>query len=211
MASDPFIDTLVGDLKPVSARSRRRDMLLLLGFGAVELLLVVLMLGMRPDMPLAAHDMAFWWKLAGLLAIFLLSGAALVMGLYPAGRLPRFRASLAGLVITLLLSGWLIDAAGRGDLAARLMPAEGLGCVLETLTAGLPMLVLVGWLAGRSAPTLLARTGLSAGLAAAAAGGLAFVLSCPHNDPLYVVVWYGGSMALLALVGWGLLPRLLRW
>ncbi|MEI6417637.1 MAG: NrsF family protein [Sphingomonadales bacterium] len=209
--TDPFIDTLVAELQPVRPRSRWRDLAGLLALLLAELALVVVVLGLAPGMPLAMHTMAFWWKLAGLLALFGLASAALVLELNPAGRLPRFGANLAGLAVLLLLSGWLIDAGQQGDLVARLMPAEGLHCVRDTLLAGLPMLVLNGWLGRRGAPTQLARTGLAAGLAAAAAGGLAFVLSCPHHDPLYVVVWYGGAMLVLAGLGRLLLPRLLRW
>ena len=59
-------------------------------------------------------------------------------------------------------------------------------------------------------PTL-ARTSLTAGIAAAAWGAFVFVFACPYDDPLYIVVWYGVGCALVALLSRAVLPWLTRW
>ncbi len=63
----------------------------------------------------------------------------------------------------------------------------------------------------RGAPTQPTRTAAAAGLAAAGFGAFVFAFHCPHDDPLYVAVWYGG--AVLAVTGLArlILPRLTRW
>ena len=50
-----------------------------------------------------------------------------------------------------------------------------------------------------------------AGVAAAGWGAFVFAWSCPHADPLYVIVWYGLAVTLGAALGRWLLPRALRW
>jgi hypothetical protein len=38
-----------------------------------------------------------------------------------------------------------------------------------------------------------------------------FVFACPHDDPLYVAVWYTVGCGLVTLVARLLLPLLTRW
>ena len=49
--------------------------------------------------------------------------------------------------------------------------------------------------------------------AARNAGWAAFVfmLGCPHDDPLYIAVWYPAGCSVSALAAWAILARLARW
>jgi len=67
------------------------------------------------------------------------------------------------------------------------------------------------WALRKGAPTHLTLTGAVAGLVAGALGAAAVVVhQTGHSIPL-IALWYGGPIALCAVVGGILGPRLLRW
>jgi hypothetical protein len=107
----------------------------------------------------------------------------------------------------------LIDAgaSGRNELLARLAWRDGLDCLANIMLLTLPLVLALGLLMRRGAPTQPGRTAAAAGLAAAAAGAVVFALHCPHDDPLYVAVWYGGAVLGVAATARAALPRLVRW
>jgi hypothetical protein len=113
----------------------------------------------------------------------------------------------------LLAAGWLLDAgaAGRAALIARLDWREGVDCLWNVGLLSLPLVTALALLMRRGAPTQPGRTALAAGLAAAGFGAFVFAFHCPHDDPLYVAVWYGGAVALVSGLARLLLPRLARW
>ncbi|WP_426167224.1 NrsF family protein [Sandarakinorhabdus sp. DWP1-3-1] len=213
---DLLIDGLVADLRPVQPRRWTRDALLIVALILVEIPLLIALRGMRPDMPAAMGEMAFWWKLAALASFAGLSGAALLVSLDPAvtngPRLARLWRALAIVVPVALGLGWLIDAATRGpSLTARLDWREGVDCLISIFLLSLPMIAALVVLMRRGAPTRPEQTALAAGLAAAGFGAFIFGFHCSHDDPLYVAVWYGGAVLVVALLSRWLLPRLVRW
>jgi hypothetical protein len=215
--ADPLIDGLVADLGPVRPRRWQPEVLMLAGLALVEILLFVTIIGVRPDMPDAMGTMPFWWKSGSLAALFLLSGAALLVSLDPATttarRLSPLWRSLAVAVPVLLAAGWLIDAGaeGRAALIARLDWREGVDCLKNVWILSLPPVVALGLLMRRGASTQPGRTALAAGLAAAGFGAFVFAFHCDHDDPLYVALWYGGAVAAVAGLARLILPRLTRW
>lgn len=217
MQTDFLIDQLVADLGPVRPRSRGREALMLAGLIIVEILLFVTLQELRPDMPEAMATPAFWWKSGSFAVIAILAAAAMLTSLDPATTTPRRLAGLwRGLAIFAPLAlalGWLIDAgaSGRGNLLARLEWRDGVDCLANIALLTLPLVLAFGVLMRRGAPTQPGRTSAAAGLAAAGFGAFIFAFHCPHDDPLYVAVWYGG--AVLAVTGLArlLMPRLVRW
>jgi hypothetical protein len=67
------------------------------------------------------------------------------------------------------------------------------------------------WALRKGAPTSLTRTGAIAGLVAGALGAAIFAFHHPGGSLPFIVLWYGGSILLCALVGAILGARLLRW
>jgi hypothetical protein len=130
-----------------------------------------------------------------------------------ARRLAGFWRGIAIAAPAALALGWLIDAgaSGRSALVARLEWRDGVDCLVNIALLTLPLVLAFGVLMRRGAPTQPGRTSAAAGLAAAGFGAFVFAFHCPHDDPLYVAVWYGG--AVLAVTGAArlLLPRLTRW
>lgn len=213
MSTDPLIDRLVTDLRPVKRRTPWRDAVILTVLGVVEITFVLMMGMMRPDMPHAMHMPSFWWKTASLATIAAISGVTALISLSPT-RSPRRGLHLVGAVTLIVLAlGWLIDAlqAGPAALWHRLDPVHGLMCARKIVELSLPIALALGVLARRGAPVDSYGTAWAAGIAAAAFGALIFALACPFDDPLYLAVWYLLAGGVVALATRLILPLLTRW
>jgi hypothetical protein len=213
MQTDPLIDRLTNELKPVRRRTARSDAVAVVVLCAVELGLFLALGMMRPDMSMAMHVPSFWWKVASLGLIALVSGTIAVISLDPV-RSPRpGLRRIVTLIAVCLAIGWILDAS-RGGLPAlqsRLDWPNGLQCLYKMVVLSVPAVIGLGLLMRRGAPTDHAGTALAAGLAAAAWGAFVFVFACPFDDPLYVTVWYSLGCGAVTLFARLMLPRLTRW
>jgi hypothetical protein len=213
MRTDPLIERLISELKPVRLRTVWTDAIALVALGAVELGLFLALGMVRPDMLMAMHRPSFWWKLASLGLIALVSGAVAIMSLDPV-RLPRRGLRWIVALITVCLAiGWILDASrdGFSALLTRLDWPNGLECLYEMVALSVPAVLGLGLLMRRGAPTDPGGTALAAGLAAAAWGAFVFVFACPFDDPFYVAVWYSLGCGAVTLFARLTLPRLTRW
>jgi hypothetical protein len=213
MPNNQLIDRLAGDLKPVRRRRPRIEGLLLMALCVLELALFLGMGQARPDMHMAMGLPSFWWKLGSMGLIAVAGGVTAIWSLDPATS-PRRGLRLLIIVIALCFAtGWLVDAARAGipTLAARLAWHDGLQCVYKMVVLSVPPVIGLGLLMRRGAPTDTGGTALAVGIAAAAWGAFVFVFACPHDDPLYVAVWYTVGCGLVTLVARLLLPLLTRW
>ncbi len=214
---DPLIDALVADFHAVTPRQWRREAAFVAALVMAELLFFLTMRGARPDMADAMATPAMWWKILSPAAIALLAVAAALMSLDPAVTTPRRTAPLwwtIGLAAPLAVAaGWVIDAgaSGQAALLARLDWRAGVDCLFGVVILALPPVLALGVLVRRGASTQPARTAAAAGLAAAAFAAFIFAFHCDHDDPLYVMVWYGGAVAGITLLSRLILPRLSRW
>jgi hypothetical protein len=211
MQIDPLIDRLTKELKPVRRRTAWSDATALVVLGAIELGLFLGM--MRPDMPMAIHLPSFWWKLASLGLIALVSGTVAIMSLDPVRSPRRGLRWIVALIAVCLAIGWILDASHDGlpALLSRLDWPNGLQCLYKMLVLSVPAVIGLGLLMRRGAPTDHGGTALAAGLAAAAWGAFVFVFACPFDDPLYVTVWYSLGCGAVTLFARLTLPRLTWW
>ncbi|WP_428487066.1 NrsF family protein [Rhodopila sp.] len=213
MPNDRLIDRLVSELKPVSRRTVGRDALILVALCMIELALFLASGAMRPDMPAAMHLPSFWWKLGSLGLIASVGGGIAVVSLDPVQSPRRGLRWLVAAVAMCLAIGWVIDAEHREmpTLAARVNWHAGLECVYQMVLLSVPAVVGLGLLMRRGAPTDKAGTALAVGIAAAAWGAFVFVFACPHDDPLYIAIWYCVGCGLVTGFARLVLPRLTRW
>ncbi len=213
MSEVRIIDRLVSDLQPVRPRRAWRDALWLAALALVELALVVRLSAPRADIAAAITAPMFWWKLASCAGLAATGAAALFALLSPEARADAGRrwmlgaAAVAGLVGVVLIGFTALPASVQMTLDWR----EGLDCILRVEIYALPMATATVWLARRAAPASPRAAALAAGLASAGWGALLFAWQCPHDDPLYVVVWYGLALAVGAGLARLVLPRFLRW
>ncbi len=213
MPSDRFIQQLVGELKPIRRRRVGIEALALASLFLVELALFLGLGAMRPDMPVAMRAASFWWKLGSLGLIALVGVGVAVCSLDPV-RSPRSGLRwLTAIIAVSLTIGWAIDASrdGMPGLAARLNWPDGLRCVSKMVLLSVPAAIGLGLLIRRGAATDSGGTALAAGIAAAAWGAFVFVFACPHDDPLYIALWYAVGCGIVTLASRLLLPRLTRW
>lgn len=213
MSSERTIERLVSNLAPVRPTRSSRDATMLAGLCLAEIALFVLLGQARQDLGAATALPVFWWKLGAMAALSVVGVAAALRSFRPGdasrGGLRLFYAIAAAA----LVAGWGFDAAyaDAGTVGARLMWREGVACVFAMVVLSLPPIIALALLMRRGAPVDRRASALAAGLASAAWGASVFTLNCPHDDPLYVAVWYSAGCALIALAARLILPRIGRW
>lgn len=213
MQTDPMIDRLVGDLKPVRPRKIHADVLMLVVLFVADLGLFVGLGSIRPGLPDAMEQPSFWWKLSSTGVIALAGAAVALLSFDPVKSARPGLRWIAGIVAASLLAGWAIGASPDGwhNLPARLDWRDGLDCVFKVVVLSVPAVIGHGLLMRRGAPTDLGASALSAGIGSAGWGAFIFVFACPYDDPLYITVWYFVGCGITTLVARLILPWLARW
>ena len=209
-----LIDRLAGELEPVRRRSDRTDALTVALLCGLELALFLGAGMARPDLRAAAELPSFWWKLGSCGLFALAAAAAAIRSFDPAETPRRYLRWLPVIVALSAGAGALIDGAARdqaSSLIARLGSPGGVRCVATIVGLSLPSVAAFGLLMRRGAATEPGGTALAAGVAAAAWAAFVFAFACPHDDPLYVAVWYGAGCGPVVLLARLLLPTLTRW
>jgi hypothetical protein len=212
MKTNQLINLLSTNLEPVKRGETTKTLtwtILAGGLAAVCLMLVTV--GLRPG---------GGWFFSGYLLLKLLlmliligAGAALLAKLAIPGQDARKPYTIIWLVFLAIGSAG-ICALVLGPPAARdqmMMGSQWATCALcIPLFAVVPFAALI-WALRKGAPTNLRRTGAVAGLVAGALGAVAYAFHCPDDSMPFIALWYGGMVALCALLGAMLGPRLLRW
>ncbi|MCE7796011.1 DUF1109 domain-containing protein [Sphingobium sufflavum] len=213
MNFDTLIDSLASDLKPVPRHAVGRRLLLgMAGGGAVTLLLISIILGVRSDLGLAMRGFAFWMKWAytislGIGAVALVARLARpepirLIGFWPV-TIPF--ALLAALAVTELAH------VPSSDWFAMWLGASWKKCPWLVLMLSAPIFAGLLWSFRRLAPTRLRVAGAAAGLSAGAWAATLYCLHCPEVSALFVLTWYTLGILLAAGAGAWIGPRLLRW
>lgn len=210
---DDFLDSLAGDLAPIRRRSPHLEVLALAGLCGLELALFLAAGLARPNLLAAFGLPMFWWKLISLGGLAVLGFGTALRSFAPEVSPRRGLLLMAMIVAVVLGAGWLFDAVMHegGDLVALLNWRDGLHCVGFVVGLSVPPVALLAVLMRRAAATHGPESALAIGAGAAAWAAFVFVFACPHDDPLYVAVWYGFGCGLTVLLVRLLLPRLTRW
>jgi len=212
--NDPFIDQLVNDLQP--KRPLRDTDLWALGiigfiFAAIAIAGTI---GLRPDFFQAAKTGALFWK-PGIFFIAWLASSLLIMSLSrPHGKIKKWHLSLFILALFTLLYQLLIQSqfVGSKEVGQVLRDKSAIYC-LSIITGGGGLLLFAAWKlwitnAASMQPKLL---GLLAGLNAGSIMAAIYAMHCDIDVALYVLVYYGLSIAMLSAVGAYFGQKLLRW
>jgi hypothetical protein len=213
MSHESLINRLTEDLKPVRRRRLSVDIAVVAAICAVELVLFFALRAARPDMPMEMHQPSFWWRLASLGLIALISGALAILSFNPVYS-PRHAIRWLWLIVAICLGFGLLINAGpdaQSRFIDRLNWHAGLQCATKMVLLSIPPVIGLAMLMRRGAPTDRRRTALLAGLAAASWGAFVFVFACPFNDPLYIAVWYSVGCGIVTALSRFILPRLSRW
>lgn len=211
--TDDFIDSLVGDLKPVPQNTLgRRFMAGILPALIVSLLLMLAILGLRIDMATALMLPMFWVKSAYNALIALAAFVALFQLARPDGSRGRLFLSLAAIVLVMAAAaGMQLMMAPPETHAEMIMGHSAISCPFLIFGFALPILGGAMYVLRRAAPTDLRLTGFVAGIAAGGAGAWVYSWFCTENGMPFVLIWYSLGIFCTGLLGAFAGPRLLRW
>ena len=213
MVDHQLLERLVDDLRPSRRRRPGIEAMAILLLCALELALLLGTGFARRDMTQAMSQASFWWKLGSLGLLAVGGGFTSILSFDPARSPRRGLRWLLALVALCVGAGWFVATphAALSALLARIDSSGGIVCVAKIMVLSIPPLLGLGLLMRRAAPTEPGHTALAVGITAAACGAFMFVFACPHDDPLYIAVWYLVGCGLVTLATRLLLPILTRW
>ena len=213
MKTDDLITALARQAEAVDPRAPVRRLLLasLLGVAAA-LPLMLWRLGVNPGLAADTQEPMFWIKW-GFVALVAGGSAVLVARLARPGVDARraAQAVVAPLVALWGLAAVVLLVAAPAERMPLVMGSSWSSCPLNIAMLSLPAFVLLLAAVRTLAPTRLRRAGAATGLYAGALGTLAYLLHCPELEAPFLAIWYVLGMAIPAVIGAAIGPRVLRW
>lgn len=174
--------------------------------------LMLAVLGPRPDVVDALAAPLFWQK-AGALALLvaLATVAAHRVGL--PGRPLRSAERLRWLAPAWLAiaTGVVLLATPAGERLAQFQSPTILVCLTMVPLLSVPTAAAMVWALRRSAPTEPARAARAVGWMSGAMGAFAYAFHCQADQPGYVLLWYGLAVMLTVVATQATATRWLRW
>ncbi len=216
-ASEKLLDDLAGDLRPVRPLNARA---LWLGAGAAVVaaaLYIFFYYGPRPEIAAFVRGQGMSSVMAWLKPLlFVLTGAGALWAVAdlarPEGRL-RWR-TLVPLIgaLAIELGALTGDALTKPSDVATGLHQPAILCVTTVVCGGLAGLIVLWrlWLrrAATSHPLVL---GAMAGLATGSLMAAAYAVHCDRDWSVYILVYYGGGVAITSAIAAVLGRRILRW
>nr|WP_245355651.1 DUF1109 domain-containing protein [Rhizobium leguminosarum] len=204
---------MVSDLTPVPRNALwRRFALGILPALGFSLLLMLLVLGPRVDMPDVLMLPVFWIKsaynaliaIAAFLTVYRLSRPDDSEGRFFVWLALIFAAMTAFAAVQLMM-------APTETYPVLILGSSALHCPLRILGFAMPVYAGMVWSLRRAAPVHLHLAGFVAGIAAGAAGAWVYSWFCTENGMPFVLIWYSLGILLTGALGAVTGPRLLRW
>jgi hypothetical protein len=213
MKTDDLVTMLATGAGPVSPHAVRRRYAMAIAWGALgATVLMLTLLGIRPDIATRVLQPMFWGKLAFVAWLAAVGVAALARVSRPGVPLGWIPAGLAAPVLGIwLLAAVVLFGAEPGQRSGLLFGETWTSCPLLVALHSLPVFVAVVWAMKGLAPTRLRLAGAAAGFASGSVGALAYSLHCPELAAPFLGIWYLLGILIPTAVGALLGPRLLRW
>ena len=212
MKTDELITMLASDAGAVAPRVWQPRYALALGAGLIGAgLLMVLLLGVRPDIADAVRLPMFWVKLAFPAALAAGALLAAVRLSRPGVAIGRAGAVLAAPVLAIWVLAALALLGAPQDHAMLVWGETWTACLVNIPLLSVPAFVAVFWVMKTLAPVRPALAGAAAGLLAGALSAIIYALHCPELAAPFIGIWYLLGMMIPAALGAAVGPRLLRW
>ena len=213
MKTDELITMLASGADAVDPYALRRRYALALGSSlAVTTLVMLILLGVRPDIGEAAQLIMFWMKLAFPLVLLIGALFAAVRLSRPGVRLGRVPFAIAAPVIAVwLFSAMILLNAAPEERQQLIFGNTWASCPVTIAALSVPMFCALLWAMKGFAPTRPAFAGAAAGLLAGAGGALIYALHCPEMGAPFLGIWYVLGMSIPAAIGAAIGPWALRW
>lgn len=213
MKTDDLIEALASDSQLSPGSTVGRTLALGLGLGAVvSIAVMVLWLGVRPDLMEAMRTGPFWMKFA-----YALSVAALGFGLIdrlarPDGEGGVFGPMLlAPLAVMAALAIYQLTGAPEELRMKMMLGATYQVCARNIVVVSAPIFLGLFWVMRSLAPTRLTLAGAVAGILAGAAGTFVYAFHCNESAAPFVAIWYTLGITAVGVIGALLGRSLLRW
>jgi hypothetical protein len=213
MRTDDLVTILATGTGAVQPNQAERRYVTAIGWGTLgATLLMVPLLGVRPDIAAAILLPMFWVKLAFVASLTAASLFATLRLSRPGLRLAWMPIALTVPVIAIwLLAAVALMQADAAQHAGLFFGETSDSCPLLIAMLSVPAFVAVVWAMRGLAPTRLRLAGGAAGLLSGAVGALVYCLHCPESAAPFIAFWYPLGMLIPAAAGILLGPRLLRW
>jgi hypothetical protein len=213
MRTDDLIAVLSTNVEEVKRRQLVRMVGAAIAMSAVVVVAVVLIvLGVRPDLMKAGAFTFLFLKLAFTMVVLVPASIFLIRLARPGGerRTPVTLLALPFIGI-MLLAAISLALTPSSHWHEVVLGDQWLECLLSIpIIAVVPFAVII-WVVRQAAPTDLARAGALAGLVAGTVSAIGYALHCADDLLPFIALWYGGTIALCTVAGAKLGPRLLRW
>ena len=213
MNTDDFISLLASGVTPVDRRTlaKRFSGAVLAGLLGATLLVIAIM-GVRPDLGQVMATPIFWAKIAFPLCL-MIGTLSMVMRLARPGI-----ASGPGkiLIFAAVASVWggsiyVLLVAPPDDRIAIIFGETWQVCALNITLLSIPGFIAMFWALRGLAPTNLTLSGACGGLLAGSMATIAYSLGCPEMQIPFWGVWYLLGMLVPTVLGALLGRRWLRW
>lgn len=184
-----------------------------IGLGVLAATLLMLgLLGVRPDLRHAVMLPMFWVKLGFAGAMAMGSLAACLRLARPGARLHRIPLALASPILAIwILAGFVLSQTASGQRLAMLLGATWAVCPFLIAMLSIPIFAAIMWVMRGLAPTNLPLAGAAAGLLSGSLGALVYCLHCPEMAAPFIGTWYLLGMLIPTAAGALLGNRILRW
>lgn len=211
MKTDDLIDMLSSG-PDAGAPPTRALLLPLLGGLLASGALMLVLLGVRPNLLEELTWPAFWGKLAFSLALAAAGWLAAKRLSAPGARTGTLPFLVSGPVLAVWIAAGVALATAVPEARAGLFwGATWRYCPLLIALISLPMFAAVLNVMRKRAPTRLRLAGASAGFAAGAAAAVVYCLHCPELSIVFVGFWYLLGILIPTALGALLGPRLMAW
>lgn len=213
MNTADLIAQLSSQLRPLPSRAfLRRLAPIILAGAASSAILMLLWLGVRPDLASAMHTLGYWVKF-GYTAALAATGFWLVVRVSRpgSGTTTPTLATIAPVAFILVIGTLQLISAPPTLHEPLMMGHSSHLCPWRIVILALPIFTATTIAVRRLAPTRLMMAGSAAGLFAGALGAWIYAFHCDESAAPFVAIWYTLGIAAVTVVG-GLLGRfLLRW
>jgi hypothetical protein len=213
MRTDDLVSLLATEAGAVERHAVRRRYTIALGLGlAASALLMLGVLGLRPDLAVAIHLPMFWVKLGFVGCLAWASLAATARLSRPGRRLGWVPVALVAPVLVMwAIASITLAAAAPSQWAQLIFGSTWRVCPFLIAMLSVPVFVAVLWAMRGLAPTRLTLAGTAAGLLAGTLGALVYCLHCPEQEAPFIGSWYVLGMLIPAVAGAVLGRSVLRW
>jgi hypothetical protein len=214
--TERLIDVLSANLEPVSHRRLENTLILaMVTGGAAAFALMLATVGPRPDLQSTAHLEWSAVKLLFALSVISMGAPVLIRSMRPGLEDGTCWALVLFPFVAAMVVAFAMLVLGRPQAwcgmllgASTMSPGRCLLCIM--LFSAIPLAALI-WALREGAPTRLKVCGAIAGIVAAGLGAAAYALTCTSDTIPFIAIWYGAAIAIYAVIGAQLGPRLLRW